>query len=221
MATVWQDKACKIAHARWLCLTLWLALRLIEHMNIPARSKPASTTTVWAKHGKSNTTATTTTKRLVHTKSWSWFTNMQLTPFTLSSCARRRSLFTDLPWIWSWLNSIWKGQAVARWGKSDERVRTEKNLALNHDYWQASIAQGDRGNTGQSVISTERLWKQSKKGERNGKMSHNKEKKTHQKVVRPNSQTVQREIKRRESSSCYSALWKASPGKLPRHIKYF
>lgn len=115
--------------------------------------------------------------------------------------AVRRSPYTDLPCICSWLNSIWKGQAVAsgKWWDS-----TEKNLALNHDYWQASTAQGDSGDTGQSVISTKQEWKQAKQG-RCGKC-HKHKIKTHRGFDRPRSQTVQREIRLHENSFLCSVL---------------
>lgn len=162
MATVWQDKACKIAHTRWLCLTLWLAPRLIEHMNIPTRSKPGSTTTAWAKHGKSNTTATEKDSR-THEKLILVYKHAAHTLYTQLFCTKA------LPFHWLTMNLILvkfdlERTGSCKVGESDERVRTEKNLALNHDYWQASIARADRGNTGQSVISSERLWKQSKRG---------------------------------------------------------
>lgn len=67
----------------------------------------------------------------------------QNTPEIAISVVLRRAFTTDLPWIWSRLNSIWKGQALqsGKWWNSKERKQKDKKKLQPRLRWQAGIKQ--------------------------------------------------------------------------------
>lgn len=100
----------------------------------------------------------------------------------ISFLVLRRPLFINLPWIWSWVNSIWKGQVVAsgKWWDADKEEKPSLKPRLLTDRQAESRAIAEKLG---SFVSVKQECKQAEQG-RYGKCHNTNTKLTKDLIVR-------------------------------------